>query len=410
LEDVFYRSASWAYSTSNTDLACDVSQTINFLINNVVFDRYRYGFDGTGVWKEVTADGNTVQNIDGNASNTTPPDWGPKTAVRSVEIYQDLILPDEKVYTCSELVLDAGITLTLQPGAIIAVGTSLTNNGEIHLKSGLVNGNYRFAQLAPTNAELNGSFSYDILITEREWHHMSSPIVSNLDDVEFFVPDGNGIATTTPSPYNFVYSGAAANIYKWVAADAAWASTSATEGFHENGYTIFFPVSQLPLIMRVNGELVLKDQNAFVQKPAVNGNAGTNQSPGFGAPGWAGTDNRNGWNIYGNQFLSFINVERLVSNYGSQIEDLAHTVYAYQPYKNNVVNGPNYFNHNGSTGQVEALNIPPFQAFFQQHIVASSNGNQNGSGNNNKGAVFGKRIRSTGFRSPIPMRVGLVPS
>jgi hypothetical protein len=430
LGDVFYRSASWSYSTSNTDLACDVTQTINFLTNNLVFDRYRYGHpsDGAGIWKEGNAAGTTWQFIDGSASSISP-DWGRKTQVRRVDIYESLSLgsafnvnnPPGNVQTfiCAELnIIDTlttdGVTVSVLPNSVLTIAERLnmtdhnaagTESPKIALKSAVDNtGKSYFAQIAPTNAELNGTFRYDLLISEREWHHMNSPISTPLSNVKFFTPDANGNATTTVSPYAFSYTGGSANIYRWNASGAEWLQTSAATDFNAETFTIFFPLAQLPVVMRVEGPLALKDQNLFQQKTAVNGNAGTNTSSGFGAPDWMNASNRNGWNMYGNPYLSFINVNRLVSNYSAELQDVAATVYAYQPFKNSTVNGANYFNHNGSTGDNRALNIPPFQAFFQQHITAATNGSNNGSGNNNKGTVYSKRIRAVGAFETIKFK------
>ena len=322
------------------------------------------------------------------------PDWATKTAVRKVEIHNDYTLNDQRTFICANLFIAPGKTLTLEPGAILVVGQFLTNNGKIHLKSGNIGtpAVKHFAQIAPTNAELNGVFEYDVLIQNREWHHMMSPISTNLNDVSFFNADAQGQATTGNS-YTFQYTGPTANIFRWDAADAAWKLTSGgTADFSAEPYTIFFPETALPLVMRVSGTIATSDPNVDIQKGAQNGQ-GNSTSPGFGAPGWRGS-NYDGWNFYGNPYLSFISTQRTVDNYSNDMSDINHNVYAYQPFNNSQVNDAgNYFNHNGSTGAGQANNIPPFQAFFMQHINPASNGNSQGSQNGFNGLKMSKRSR-----------------
>jgi hypothetical protein len=269
---------------------------------------------------------------------------------------------------------------------------NLINQGVIRMETGVINNDARFAQIAPTNAVLNGTFEYDILIQNREWHHMMSPINSNLSAVTFFNADAQGQATTTSS-YSFQYSGANANIYRWDAADASWKLTSGgTANFSDEPYTIFFPETALPLVMRVTGSIATSDPNINIQRGAQNG-TGNTETPGFGAPGWRG-NSADGWNFYGNPYLSFISTERTVNNYGSDMSDVNHNVYAYQPFNNNLLNVPgNYFSHNGSAGSPKGNNIPPFQAFFMQHIVPAGSGTPPGSPGLSNGLKMSKRSR-----------------
>ncbi|HAB35977.1 MAG TPA: hypothetical protein DCE58_05170, partial [Cryomorphaceae bacterium] len=88
----------------------------------------------------------------------------------------------------------------------------------------------------------------------------------------------------------------------------------------------------------------------------------------YGAP-WYGT-NYNGWNLYGNHGLSFIDVSSLKTNYYdlSQIPNVSMSVYVWDPYDKTSSIGSstlnNYYIHNGQTGDSKALYISPFTAFF----------------------------------------------
>jgi hypothetical protein len=393
-----YDKANWATTTSNTTaFPCSPLSFFANFTTNISFDRYRFGVapdnkGASGAWRQETATGTSWTTTLSGSS----PDWGIETAVRRVEIYENFSLdvsnPAYPLFQCSELYVHSGVTLTLQPGVILSVGMNLINQGVIRMETGVINNDARFAQIAPTNAELNGVFEYNVLIQNREWHHMMSPISTNLNDVSFFNADAQGQATTGNS-YTFQYAGPTANIFRWDAADAAWKLTSGgTADFSAEPYTIFFPETALPLVMRVSGTIATSDPNVDIQKGAQNGQ-GNSTSPGFGAPGWRGS-NYDGWNFYGNPYLSFISTQRTVDKYSNDMSDINHNVYAYQPFNNSNVNvAGNYFNHNGSTGAGQANNIPPFQAFFMQHINPASNGNSQGSQNGSNGLKMSKRSR-----------------
>lgn len=393
----FYDKSNWSFSNNNSqpNPPCNQEDFFNVVKNNIQLDLYRYGHpqDRTGANGTSTSmrwtGGTASQNINEVWSDlTSGPDWATETAVRRVEIHEDYSLSGQRAFTCASLFIAAGKTLTLEPGAILAVGQTLDNNGTIHCKSGMVGSDKLFAQIAPTNAELNGIFIYDVLINNPEWHHFMSPIVSSLGNIQFIDPSNN-----QSSAFALNYTGPTANVYRWNAGDAqinaGWALTSgSTADFSAEPYTILFPQSVLPLIMRVEGTALLEDPNVDQQKSADNG-AGVSSSPGFGAPGWRDA-NVNGWNFYGNPYLSFISSQRTVANFGTNMTSVSHPVYTYQPFRNSSTNvANNYHTFNGTTGDEQANNIPPFQAFFMQHV----NSGGGTSAVNNNGPKFGKRSR-----------------
>lgn len=394
-----YDNTNFTTTTSNasSSFPCAPNAFFDKFKLDIALDRYRLGVNpsdskgAAGAWRAETSTGNDwTSTLPGNGS----PDWANNTAVRRVELYEDLTLGSSNaafpLFLCAELYIHPGVSLTLEPGAILSIGDSLDNQGTIVMSSGLENGSVRFAQIAPSTAMLNGNFQYDVYIANREWHHMISPIKTRLSDISFFNADALG-AATTPSSHSLSFQSTTRNIFKWDAANAQWQVAAASDSFHLEPYTLFFPSTVLPLVMRVSGSTASVKPDLTVQKPAQNG-TGNTSSPGFGAPGWR-SSNTKGWNFYGNPYLSFISSQRTLDNYQTDMDDVNHTVYGYQPYNGNVANAAgNYLSFNGSAGDPQANFIPPFQAFFMQHI-RGNDPNAQGSGNNNKGLKLSKRSR-----------------
>ncbi len=405
LDLTFYRLAQWIFSTAangiNTTLnidPCSPTNVYTFLNTNIAFVKYRYGktpnqWDGysygTSSW----------------TTNVTAPNWTTDTRDKEVILYQSLELgtfnagaPAQSTYECAVLTLvdsvNNNVTLTLTAGnvlrpyygvSMVDKNTGTAGSPSLHLKSAAgTNAKIYYAQIAPTSASLNGTYTYDVYIAKAGWHHLTSPIQSTLQAVTP-VTQGAG------SLFAFDYTGGTTgfpNVFHWIGDDISgtfWDTVRGSYNFHDRAYAINFAANQVPVILRVTGAARISDQDLQSQETALFG-TGASSSPGWGAPGWTSGITYNGWNFYGNPFLSFASTRLIQTHYGSSQSNLASSVYVWQPMKNNLSNGQNYYTHNGSSGDKEAIHLPPFQAFFMQN-----QGTASGSG----GLVLGKKMRFT---------------
>lgn len=402
LDLTFYKLSQWIFSTSNSTNStlninpCSPTNVYTFLNTNIAFTKYRYGrtlnqWDaysyGTSSW----------------TTNVTAPNWTTDTRDKEVILYQSLELgtfnasaPVQSTYECAVLTLvdsvNNNVTLTLTAGNVLRpyYGVSMVDKNagtagspSLHLKSAAgTNSKIYYAQIAPTSAPLNGTYTYDVYIAKAGWHHLTSPIQSTLQAV---TPVTQGAS----SLFAFDYTGGTTgfpNVFHWIGDDnngTFWDTVRGSYNFHDRAYAINFAANQVPIILRVAGAARITDQNTQSQESAVFG-SGVSSSPGWGAPGWTTGITYNGWNFYGNPFLSFTSSRLINAHYGSSQGNLASSVYVWQPMKNNLSNGQNYYTHNGSTGDKEAIHLPPFQAFFMQNPGTAS-----GSG----GLVRGKKMR-----------------
>ncbi len=402
LNNSFYKRTVWIFATSNstnTTLGinpCSPSQIYTYLESNVVFAKYRYG-QTVNQWDAFSFSTNSW------TSNVTAPNWTSDTRDKEVIVYQNLELgtfstssPSSTNYECAVLTLkdsvNNNVTLTLTPGNVLSpyygVTMSDLNSGTagspmIHLKSAPDNtGKMHYAQIAPTSSTLNGTYVYDLYIAKSGWHHLTSPIQSTLAQV---TPVTQGAA----SLFAFDYTGGTTgfpNVFHWIGDDANgtfWDTVRGNYSFHDRSYAINFAANQVPIVLRVSGPIRISDQDAQTQESALYGQ-GVSSSPGWGAPGWTNGITYNGWNFYGNPYLSFISTRRNKTYYGTSQSSLSSSIYVWQPMRNNQSNGQNYYTHNGSTGDLQAVLIPPFQGFFMQNTGVATSAS---------GIIHGKKVR-----------------
>lgn len=419
-----------------------------FIANNIVFDYYRWGHPNDRIgsnnrwtkaaipatwpgspsngWTYLDATDNATSSSDAGGTYYTP-DWGAKTQTKRVILYDDLVLNGlggsgfsasstlsdaERVYKVAQLVVNDSlndVTLTISPGSTLSIQDSVfmpDNNanfsGRIHLKSG-VNGNGEmfYGQIAPTAATLQGTYSYDLYIKNPDWHHISSPISSTLADVQFT----QQVGSTEPFAFNYnagasTGTNAECNVFYWDNAKNGgtfWQPASGSMLTSAQPLTIFFDAAQVPCIMTITGTIpqAMRNPNKTLAYGADNTSAGSDVSSGYGAPNWVGAANKDGWNFYANPYLSFVSTSDLMANYSANMTSLNTSVYAWRPNRLGIndVSGSqgNYLVHNGSTGDANAANIPPFQAVFMQ---ASGSGA-------NTGLNIGKKARTTGILNSV---------
>jgi hypothetical protein len=269
--------------------------------------------------------------------------------------------------------------------------SSSSGSPKIKLSSALGNdGNKYFAQIAPTAADLNGTYEYELLITKPGWHHFYSPISSQLADV--------GISPQTGSSTTFEFDASGSdlgfrNIYSWdplYTNSSFWQPVSSTFDLSSLPTTVYFRGTDVPVKLIISGTKAVIDQNSQTVNGAGYYNVGTTTSPGYGAPGWQ-TSSEAGWNFYGNPFLSYISTASLVSNYSSTMSALDLNVYAWQPNRVTINGNTNYYVSNGTTGDNAAKHIPPFQGIFMRRPSGANGSTDPG------GFVVGKKYRVAGL-------------
>lgn len=391
LNNSFYNRTVWIFATSNSINAtlginpCSPSPIYTYLESNVVYAKYRFGRTANQ-WDAYSYSTNSW------TANVTAPNWTSDTRDKEVIIYQSLELgtfnastPSSSNFECAVITLkdsvNNDITVSITPGNMLipyfGVTMSDLNSGiagspKIHLKSSPDNtGKIHYAQIAPASSTLNGTYVYDLYIAKSGWHHLTSPIQSTLAQV---TPVTQGAA----SLFAFDYTGATTgfpNVFHWIGNDANgifWDTVRSNYSFHDRSYAINFASNQVPIVLRVSGPIRVVDQDAQTQETALFGQ-GASSTPGWGAPGWTTGITYNGWNFYGNPFLSFVSTRRNKTYYSALQTSLASLVYVWQPMRNNLSNGQNYYTHNGSTGDLQAALIPPFQGFFMQNTGVATN-------------------------------------
>jgi len=229
--------------------------------------------------------------------------------------------------------------------------------------------NQHYAQIAPTGAMLNGNYEYKLYIGSPGWHRIYSPISTTWSNV------------TPSSSFVFTYgsTGSTRNIYYYDPAGPLnssgvsqfWQYVSSSDNASDRPVNVYFAPggSETPCVLTFNGTLKYADLDAGTTlSSSTSANTLNTSSPGYGAP-WYGT-NYNGWNLYGNHGLSFLDVSSLKTNYYdlSQIPNVSMSVYVWDPYDKTSSIGSstlnNYYIHNGQTGDAKAMYVSPFTAFF----------------------------------------------
>jgi hypothetical protein len=242
--------------------------------------------------------------------------------------------------------------------------------------------------LDPTSATLDdpdGEFIYDLHVQYPGWHHFQSPISTSFVNVS---------ATST-----FAFTAGAVgigNTFSWDPATSQWAQISTSDDFSSTPYTVLFQTTEVPCVLTVRGALATPDQDA-VSNLTANYHAPTSN---VNVPGWT-SDVDDGWNFYGNPYISALSTEDLLGIYSSngsgqsnKMSGLDNKVYVWQP-NSTVTNQTSdyrrktYLNTAGTFahgGDATAQYLPPFQAFFMRR----------GSGNaNTSGFTKSKKYRKT---------------
>ena len=291
-----------------------------------------------------------------------------------------LVLVDTTGYTNTKLTVSAGDVLAIQYKVTMSdLETGDSDYPYISMVSNVdANSTIHYAQLEASTAVLNGKYEYKLYISQPGWHRIYSPISQTWTGV--------GISNNN---FQLKYGSTAStrNIYYYDAtgpqvsgSTSFWQYVSNTDDASDRPVNIYFAPggSETPCILTFKGPLKYPDlDNVTKISSSTTSNALNSSSPGYGAP-WYGS-NYNGWNLYGNHGLTFLNVADIKSNYYdlNQMSNLSMSVYLWEPYKNGTIGGAgvsNYYSHNGQTGDPLAENIPPFTAFFMNTTSPGPNG------------------------------------
>ena len=363
---------------------------------NIEFDRYLYNKNGH--WR-------VFNSATSKWDATTVPDWGTVTKKYEVILNKSYTLPqplatDTLTFECATLTIQDtasgpdGVQLIVPPGAALKIHYGLhfldghgTIRPSIYFQTDFQSGKHVYSVLAPTSAMLNdpdGDFIYDLRVQRPGWHHFQSPI-------------STAFTSITPSNLNFAFRDAAGsvNFYSWSATTSQWVAGNTNSDFSTTPYTIYFDANEVPTVLTVKGTLSVTNQDAIqnltssYHNPTSNGNV----------PGWSG-DKDDGWNFYGNPYLSALSVDVLMSTFNQSasnsynMQGLQNKVYVWQPGVTIANDTSNYElrtflpgSGSGSFGG-SAQYLPPFQAFFMRSPNASSS----------KGFVHSKKYRKS-FRN-----------
>jgi len=393
--------ANWYFNSSASINSCDLAEVntkvIDYLESNIQLNSLvlSYGKKRAGS-SSVVDPGVWYKNGVAQSSGYNP--WVIETAsnlkTSTVYIYDDFTLGSfsssissnsaETFYVGDLRIVDsAGCPgkVTVSPGDILDIQykVSMTDKEtqsptnilpKISLSSNVdASSNQHYGQMAPTSAVLSGNYEYKLYIASPGWHRIYSPISTTWSNV------------TPSSSFVFTYgsTGSTRNIYYYDPAGPLnssgvsqfWQYVSSSDNASDRPVNVYFAPggSETPCVLTFNGTLKYADLDAGTTlSSSTSSNTLNTSSPGYGAP-WYGT-NYNGWNLYGNHGLSFVDVSSLKTNYYdlSQIPNVSMSVYVWDPYDKTSSIGSstlnNYYIHNGQTGDSKALYIPPFTAFF----------------------------------------------
>ena len=407
----FYNSigTNWEYETGNNVSVnasgycpCNpdsIYSTINNIYAiveaNIVYDKYLY--QTNGVWKEYN--GSTWSTLGG----TGVPDWDVNTASKEIILHKNYELGSPaqpfttKTFECAKLTIEDsdtalqkqdGVSLMVHPGNKLLIRISLdfidsygAIRPKIHLKSAKNGADVSYAMLAPTGANLgdvHGDFRYDLYIRNPGWHHFQSPISQQFSDINSggITPQTADGATTT---FSFIGGPVGTgNFFKWNAATSQWVQASTSDNFSSEPYTVYFELTDIPCVLSVSGPLAYSDMDEIKYKQALYHNPSVSTSQNYGnVPGWAG-DGSDGWNFYGNPFISALSTESLFAKHagaigqsGSKMDSLDNKVYIWQPdgLLSNLTGNYRYKTYLSGThgGLAAAQYLPPFQAFFMRN-------------------------------------------
>jgi len=407
LENTFYDKTEWIFGTSNSYNTCSLSEVNSklcsgFLSKYITYGKYLY--TGAGVWKEF--DGTNKWPVMSSA-----PDWAATSMTKEIIIHKSLDLGSPNspfgnvTFECAKLTIEDtsgndGVSLIIHPGNALKIHNTLNfsdiggTKPSIWLKSAHAAGQTYYATLDPTSATLDdpdGEFIYDLHVQYPGWHHFQSPISTTFANVS--------ATAISPATSTFTFTDGAVgtgNTFSWNPTTSQWAQISTADNFSSTPYTVLFQTTEVPCVLTVRGTLASPDQDAVANLTANYHNPTSNGN----VPGWT-SDGDDGWNFYGNPYISALSTEDLLGIYSSngngqsnKMYGLDNKVYVWQP-NSTVTNQTSdyrtktYLNTSGTFahgGDATAQYLPPFQAFFMRR----------GSGNaNTSGFTKSKKYRKT---------------
>ncbi len=316
-------------------------------------------------------------------------------------------------FSAANLIISAGNILFPQTQLAVSPNNSTTVKFKFRSTTSST-GKQHYAQIAPTNAKLNGTYEYSLLINKPGWHHIQSPINTTWGNVTDNNPNWQ---LNYSSPVNIYWYDSEG--YSQAGGVNFWTAAQSSDQAHTRPYILYFSPTaspaQWPTRLTFTGQLAYNDTDIESQdKPKHNGSP-IATTPGYGAPWYTAT--RDGWNFYGNHTLSFIDVADLRTNYSTRMADLTMGLYYWDPYvttsrtttSDKIGNAQfsNYLYHNGtngtadttgrghmsvsyiSAGDEEARYIPPFGAFFMKKYTTTSN-------TSSQGYVYGRKGLKSG--------------
>ena len=400
---------TYTYCPCNPDtVSTGIENLFAIVESNIAFSKYLYSKNG--IWRQLNEVTGKWEGIPGS---TGEPDWSTETSEREVIINKSLSLGPSSspfgstIFECATLTVqdtlggEDGVTLSINPGNALKINYELNfvdaggvSKPSLRLKSAHAAGQTYYAKLDPTSATLDdpdGEFIYDLHVQYPGWHHFQSPISTTFANVS--------ATAISPATSTFTFTAGAVgtgNTFSWNPTTSQWAQISTADNFSSTPYTVLFQTTEVPCVLTVRGTLASPDQDAVANltanyhDPTSNGNV----------PGWT-SDGDDGWNFYGNPYISALSTEDLLGIYSSngnglsnKMSGLDNKVYVWQP-NSTVTNQTSdyrtktYLNTSGTFahgGDATAQYLPPFQAFFMRR----------GSGNaNTTGFVKSKKYRKT---------------
>lgn len=408
LKNTFYKKADWIFTTSNSIDPCSASSVAStvqsWLETNVSFPKkLRYGHNGARQWEDFSS---------GSWSNITEPTWTSGTYKDfEISLYRTYYLDSSTVnsssspaastknlecaklrlvnkFTSSQstpvrLILGAGSKLTVHYSVSMTDSNSVVGSSpSVRLESAHFSGVTQYAMIAPTSATLNGTYSAVLTLVRPGWHHLQSPISSTFANISVAPLSGaTGAFAFTPGAVG------TGNFFKWDPSQSQWSQGLTSENFSSEPYAIYLNSSEVPLQLTVSGAIVNSDQDAIANLAANYHNPSTTGSFG-NVPGWT-SDGSDGWNFYGNPYLSAVSATDLLgyfsssgSNSGNKMTGLQNKIYVWQPDGSASNLTSNYLNRSFDgtthTGDNGASYLPPFQAFFLRCTSSNNAGASNG--------------------------------
>ncbi len=408
LKNTFYKKADWIFTNTNSIDPCSASSVAStvqdWLETNVSFPKkLRYGHNGSLQWEDYSS---------GTWTNITEPTWATGTYKDfEISLYRSYYLDSSTVnssssptastknFECAKLrlvnkftssqntpvrlILGAGSKLTVHYSVNMVDSNSIIGTSpSVRLESAHFSGVTQYSMIAPTSATLNGTYSAVLTLVRPGWHHLQSPISCTFTNI--------GVTPLRGSTSTFSFTPGAAgtgNFFKWDPSQSQWAQGLTSENFSSEPYAIYLNSTEVPLRLTVSGSIVNSDQDGIANLAANYHNPSTTGSFG-NVPGWT-SDGSDGWNFYGNPYLSSVSTTDLLgyfsssgSNSGNKMSGLQNKVYVWQPDGSASNLTSNYLNRSFDgtthTGDNGATYLPPFQAFFLRCTSSNNAGATNG--------------------------------